>query len=136
MPQTQGSAPRVTPQMVKDAIREVFYVTGTQAIIGVHSTVQAADIAPGMQAPVRTYPVPNELALLTLCIAILANGFVIVGHSIPVSAENFDAELGRQYALEDVERQIYPYLGFVLRQRMAAQESARLRDEAAGQLAQ
>lgn len=57
-------------------------------------------------------------ALLTLCLLVLRNGFVVVGKSAPASPENFNAELGRKFAKEDAIRQLWPLMGFALRDRL------------------
>lgn len=59
-----------------------------------------------------------SLALLTICILVLANGFTIIGKSAPASPENFDAELGAKLAEEDAVRQCWPLMGYALRQKL------------------
>lgn len=49
---------------------------------------------------------------VTLCVLVLRNGFVMVGKSACVNAENFNEEMGKQLAREDAIRQIWPLLGF------------------------
>lgn len=58
---------------------------------------------------------------LTLCVLVLKNGFSIVGKSAPADPGNFDAEAGRKFAREDAVRQIWPFEGYLLRERLAAQ---------------
>lgn len=68
--------------------------------------------------------VPNKdhsLYLLSICLVVMKNGFTIIGKSAPASADNFNAELGRKLAYEDAVRQIWPLMGFALRDRLAAQ---------------
>lgn len=55
---------------------------------------------------------------LTVCICVMNNGFTVIGKSAPASAANFDAELGRKLAYEDCIRQIWPLMGYELRQRL------------------
>ncbi len=62
----------------------------------------------------------ESLKLLTLCLVTTKNGFVLVGKSAPASAENFDVELGRKLAYEDAVRQLWPLMGYALRDRLAA----------------
>lgn len=61
----------------------------------------------------------KSLELLSLCLLVMKNGFTIVGKSAPASAENFDAEKGRQFAYEDAIRQVWPLMDFSLRDRLA-----------------
>jgi hypothetical protein len=51
---------------------------------------------------------PPSLACLTICVLTLDNGFTVVGKSAPMSADNFDAAKGRQFAYEDAVRQMWP----------------------------
>lgn len=60
------------------------------------------------------------LDLLTICLLVTRNGFTLIGKSAPASAENFDAELGRKLAYEDAVRQLWPLMGYALRDRLAA----------------
>ena len=65
---------------------------------------------------------PDSTWLLTLAIVTMQNGFVFVGKSAPASPENFDAEKGRVFAYEDAIKQIWPAMGYALRDRLAAQQ--------------
>jgi len=60
--------------------------------------------------------------ILTLAIVIMNNGYIVVGKSAPASPENFNAELGRKFAYEDAVRQIWPLMGFALRERLSIPE--------------
>ena len=60
------------------------------------------------------------LDVLTIHLIVLKNGFTFVGKSAPASLENFDKDLGRKFAREDAIRQIWPMMGFALRERLAA----------------
>lgn len=101
------TAPRVSLDDIKANIDHVYFATGDTA-------VQSLD--PGRQVPI----VPS-LCVLTLCIAVLQNGFTIIGKSAPASADNFDPELGQKLAYEDAVRQIWPLMGYELRQRVFTQ---------------
>lgn len=63
---------------------------------------------------------PDSLKLLSICILEMKNGFIVIGKSAPASPENFNRELGRKFAYEDAVRQIWPLMGFSLRDRLAA----------------
>lgn len=56
--------------------------------------------------------------LLTICILTTFNGFTVIGKSAVASPENFDAEKGRTFAREDAIRQLWPLMGYELRQRL------------------
>jgi hypothetical protein len=95
-------APRVSLSDIENAIVARYDMT--------------ADKAVGPDVP--SHP---SLPLLSICLVVMTNGFVIVGKSAPASADNFNPELGRKLAYEDAIRQIWPLMGFALRDRLAAQ---------------
>ena len=57
---------------------------------------------------------PNSCPHMTLCIVTLETGFTLVGKSAPADPANFDKDLGRQFAYEDVIRQMWPLEGYLL----------------------
>lgn len=67
----------------------------------------------------NTHP---SLGVLTVTILVLQNGFTVIGKSAPASAANFDAELGAKLAHEDAVRQIWPLMGYELRERLHREE--------------
>ena len=97
------TAPRVSLADIENAIKHQLFATGSdieQAVYG-HSSAS------------------STLGLLTICLIEMKNGFTIIGKSAPASAANFDAELGRKLAYEDAIRQIWPLMGFALRDKLA-----------------
>ena len=96
----KGHKPRVSLNDIKAAMASVYYVTGDQAV-GFH---------------VRKSP---SLSVLTICIVVMQNGFVIIGKSAPASEANFDVALGRKLAYGDCVRQIWPLMGFALRDKLS-----------------
>lgn len=94
-------APRVALADIEAAISARYDFTADQA-------VGALDMPP-----------IEPLKLLSVCILVMQNGFTVIGKSAPASAENFDAELGRRFAYEDAIRQLWPLMGFALRDRLA-----------------
>ena len=94
--------PRVTLDDIKNAIASEYYTTADKAFIG---------------CPV---PINGPLNTLTLCVLVLKNGFTIVGKSAPASPENFDAEMGQKIAKDDAVRQVWPLMGFALKDRLGA----------------
>jgi hypothetical protein len=63
-------------------------------------------------------PVVDPLKLLTICILVMKNGFTVIGKSAPASPANFNEELGQRFAYEDAIRQLWPLMGFALRDRL------------------
>lgn len=97
-------APRVTLDDINAAISSEYCFTAFDAVASIGMPISA----------------DSPLKLLTLCIITLRNGFTVVGKSAPASAENFNAELGQKFAREDAKRQMWPLMGFALRERLAA----------------
>jgi hypothetical protein len=99
-------APRVTLADIEAAIAERHDIRADSAI----------SYANGGAVLSRSHP----LCLLSICILVMRNGFTIIGKSAPASAANFNAELGRKLAYEDAIRQIWPLMGWALRDKLAA----------------
>ena len=89
------TAPRVTPQMVADAI--------------------AIEIGP------KYHVFPGTT--VTICCITLVNGFTVIGESACASPENFDAELGQKIAYDNAKQKIWALEGYALRERLV-RESA------------
>lgn len=60
--------------------------------------------------------------ILTICVLTLRNGYMIVGHAAPASKDNFDEQVGRELALKDARSQMWPLMGFHLREKLYSQE--------------
>lgn len=73
----------------------------------------------GNAAEALGQPANDPMHLLTLCILTTQNGFTIVGKSAPASPENFSEELGQKLAKDDAIRQLWPLMGYALRERLA-----------------
>jgi Phage protein (N4 Gp49/phage Sf6 gene 66) family len=102
-----ATAPRVSLADIEAAIAERHDMTGARA----------ADIA----VVIRKDGKPGHpLSLLSICILVMKNGFTVIGKSAPASAENFNPDLGKKFAYEDAIRQLWPLMGFALRDRLAA----------------
>lgn len=97
-----ATAPRVALADIEAAIAERHDFTASQAL-GALGAAHGADL--------RT---------LSMCIVTMKNGFVVTGVSRPVVADNFNADLGRKYAYEDAVRQLWPLMGYALRDRLAS----------------
>lgn len=101
------TAPRITPEDVKAVVASEFYFTAGDGVRG--------------ESEMGTSPAgrADGLNRITFCVLVLKNGHQIVGvNEGPLSAENFDPELGRQFARQHAESQIWPLLGYELRSRL------------------
>ena len=101
-------APRVTPAALKDEIVSEHYFTAADG----------ARMSPDGNWPIHSLNT-GSLGLLTFCVLVLRNGFTVHGVSACVSLENFNAKIGRSIARENAEREIWPLLGFRLRDELA-----------------
>lgn len=109
------SAPRVTPENVEASIAMEYYFTAEH---GVEGAVARGELWARDAAGVAF---DRPLGHITLCVLIMRNGHKIVGVNCgPVSGANFDAELARKLARKNAVDQIWPLLGFSLRERLVA----------------
>ncbi len=81
------NAPRLTPQLIDDTIKDEHYHT----FEGTGTT-------------------------LTVCVLVLRNGFTVVGKSAAASIENFDKEIGRKIARDNAREQIWQLEGYLLKE--------------------
>lgn len=97
------NAPRVAPIDIESNISSEYYFTAANTVDGV----------------VTGYKYPGTLDMITTCVMILKNGHRIVGvNTGPVSPENFDAELGKKLARKNAVDQIWPLMGYALREKL------------------
>lgn len=92
--------PRVTLDDIKNSIGAEYFFTAAQAVNAVGA------------------PAVPALDMLTICILVTSSGFVVIGKSAPASPENFDEEKGRTFAYEDAVRQLWPLMGFALKEKL------------------
>jgi len=102
-------APRVSLDDIKNAIAERYDVNGHKAC--------------AFSSDVECVP-SDALKVLSICILVMRNGFTVIGKSAPASPENFDAAYGRDLAYEDAIKQVWPLMGYALRDRLYVQPPA------------
>lgn len=56
--------------------------------------------------------------VLTICVLYTANGFTVTGESACASPENFNADLGRQFARERAVSKLWGFEGYLLREEL------------------
>lgn len=123
--------PQIKPENVEAAIVSEHYFTAADGVIGANvcadmrlesvesdsngGTVETARLNPsGMEMDI-----PAALRHVTFCALILINGTKIVGVNYgPVVSVLFDAKKGRELARADAIRQVYPLLGYSLRDQL------------------
>ena len=110
---------------------------------GLIATVQTPSGAIAVYPPEPAAPIPSKVTAAdleaeianeqyatiaprtTVCTLTVKNGFVLVGvNEGPVDPANFDAEQGKKYARQKALDQLWPLLGFRLRDRQHAAEVA------------
>lgn len=91
---TNPSSQRITPTDILNAIDRVYYFT--------------ADELTG----------DAELKTMTFCILVLKNGFFVTDHSAPVDPNNFNPEIGKQVAYKRACDQLWPLLGYALKEKL------------------
>lgn len=94
-------APRVTLQSMEDKITAEYSFTLDRAL------------GEGV-------PIPECAKLLTICVLVMKNGFMVTGESAPASPANFNPELGRKFARENAIRKLWGLEGYALREKLAA----------------
>lgn len=107
------TAPRVSLADLEANIERAFYFTGGEAAIEFDPHTARAQGVAGLDVEIAS------LRVLTICLMVTRNGFTIIGKSAPASPENFDRELGEKLAYEDAVRQLWPLMGYALRERLA-----------------
>lgn len=106
-------APRVSELDIEAEITSEYCFTAKQGVLG-------AIVADGVAATVyeQANAVPQPLSLLTICVLVLRNGYTVTGTSAVASPANFDADIGKRVARADAVRQVWPLLGYALRDRL------------------
>lgn len=116
------TAPRITPAGVEANIASEHYFTAADGVAGAFTNTQ---IARGRGVfPDEIGRLKTELAILTFCVLVLRNGFVVTGESACASPENFDAEVGRKVARANAIGKVWPLMGYELRTKLAAGATA------------
>ena len=114
------TAPRVTPADIEANIASEHYFTAGDGYCGALTITpefsqSGEDLSTLLVAP------PESLDLLTFCVLILRNGFTVHGASGVASPENFDAEIVRKVARANAVREIWPLMGYALKQKLAGE---------------
>lgn len=130
---------------------KVIFTQPNQTTKGLLSVLEAAGLIAtantpncvAVYAPKPTAPIPSKVTAAdleaeianeqyatiaprtTVCTLTVKNGFVLIGvNEGPVDPANFDAEQGKKYARQKAIDQLWPLLGFRLRDRQHAAEVA------------
>lgn len=99
-------APRISLKDIEDEIQTVAYTTGDKFMM--HATI--------VERNDKT--VPPDAHTVTICMVTMKNGWMLVGMSAPASPENFDAAHGRKLAYDRCIMQIWPLMGYMLKEQL------------------
>lgn len=97
---SSAEGPRITSELIENSIVEEYFFTLNE-VTGNDSS--------------------HPFSRVTLCVLRLDNDFTIIGKSACISPENFNYELGCEYARKDAVRQIWPLMGFALAEKLKNQ---------------
>jgi len=106
-------APRVTMADIEAAIASEHYFMATDGCMG--EWMYRVDTGADDKKP---KDIPPQLDLLTFCILVLRNGFMVTGESACASPANFNAEMGRKIARENAVSKVWPLLGYELKSKL------------------
>jgi hypothetical protein len=112
-----ATAPRISKDFIESQLATVLFATGDDLVAG---ATAYDDMTPGSppwaaDAQMRAHDgLQPKFAHHTICMLTTKAGFTVIGHSAPASPENFNAELGRQFAYENAFRQLWPLFAFTL----------------------
>lgn len=114
---SKAVAPRVSMEDIEANIASEHYFTAEQGALGafVDPLIRSGESTSLADVP-GTFGA--SLELLTLCVLVLRNGFTVVGKSACASPENFDAAIGRKIARADAVNQMWPLMGYALKERL------------------
>lgn len=65
---------------------------------------------------ITTYRLPDTT--ITVAVITLENGFTVTGESACADPANFDAEVGKNFAIESAYQKIWPLEGYLLKERL------------------
>ena len=104
------TAPRVTKEDIEAEIVSEHYFVASDAIQQANAVHVFGGAGWYLGATQR----------MTFCVLQLKNGFTVTGESACVSAENFDTQIGRDYARANAIEKMWLLLGFRLADKLAA----------------
>ena len=103
-----NGAPRISLADIESEISHVAYMNGG----GFFKCADHVDHV------TKILPVPGSLEVMTICMMILKNGFMVIGQAAPASLENYDQAHGRKLAYDKCIAQLFPILGYVLKEQL------------------
>lgn len=116
---------RVSLKDIEDNIISEHYFTASQGVDGA-KLMDMRDDTPEKQLVLLPVdkdqgPPPESLTLLTFCVLELKNGFTVHGTSACADPANYNQEIGEKIARQNAVAQIWPLMGYALKERMYAE---------------
>lgn len=108
------TAPRITVGHIESTVVSEHYFTAADGRRGAIT----AETYVGRERPSVDDSDLVPLGLLTFCVLVLRNGFMVTGESACASPENFDAEIGRKIALGNAVEKIWALEGYLLKEKL------------------
>ena len=108
------TAPRITPNDIESNIMREEYFTAFEGIFGNELCNPSGAVVIKSQCKEDLSP----FELLTFCVLVLKNGFIVTGESACASPENFDSELGRKIARQNAVNKIWTLMGYALKEKL------------------
>jgi hypothetical protein len=105
-PAPNNGAPKISLADIESEILSVAYTTGDNFLK--HATI--------VERNDKT--VPPDAHTVTVCMITMKNGWMVVGMSAPASPENYDASQGRKLAYDKCIQQIWPLMGYQLKEQL------------------
>lgn len=94
-----NNSPKVTIEQINSLIASEHYFTASDGISGASNGKVSHDSA-------------NPMSLLTFCVLRLKSGFTVTGESACLSADNFNAQTGREVARANAINKIWMLEGY------------------------
>jgi hypothetical protein len=104
-----ATGPRVSLQDIEEAILGVFYQSGDHLLDNADMKTEFSD-----------QMIYDNARTMTICMIMMKNGFMAIGHSTPASPENYNFDLGKKLAYDQAFKQLWPLMGFALRTKLHA----------------
>ena len=87
-----------------------------EVVAAIGNRVTNESINAKIKEPVKTYHLPDTT--ITIAVITLENGFTVTGESACADPANFDAEVGKEMALNNAFDKIWPLEGYLLKERL------------------
>ena len=100
-------APRIALADIEAEISQIAYMTGDKFL-------SHAEVLHNVD---KAIPVLHA-ATVTICVVTMKNGWMIIGMSAPASPENFDRAHGQKLAYDRCIMQIWPLMGYQLKEQL------------------